>query len=213
MTVEERLKDMIEDRYKTVKNFAEKIGVPATTVYTALNKGVANARGTTLMPIVAELGIDPKWLVQNQIVAVRSDESDFVDVPVYGSIAAGTPIEMIEADELHPIPTPMKDRYPESFLLRVKGNSMDRILPDGALALVDPCEEATADYQPYAVCVNGFDATVKRVHRLNNGFELLPDSTDPTYKPTVYDYGEPGTEAVTIIGRVVWYTLPFDWGF
>lgn len=40
-----------------------------------------------------------------------------------------------------------------------------------------------------------------------------PDSTDPTYRPTVYDYGEPGTETVTIIGRVVWYTLPFDWGF
>ena len=67
--------------------------------------------------------------------------------------------------------------------------------------------------QPYAVCVNGFDATVKRVRTLSNGFELVPDSTDPTYKPTVYDYGEPDTETVTVIGRVVWYTLPFEWRF
>ena len=61
------------------------------------------------------------------------------------------------------------------------------------------------------MCVNGYDATIKRVRRLQNGFELAPDSLDPTYKPTVYDFGEPGTDTVTIIGRVVYYVLPFDW--
>lgn len=139
--------------------------------------------------------------------------SAFFDVPVYGAIAAGTPIEMIETEGTFPIPAAKHEQYPDAFLLRVDGESMNRILPNGCYALVDPCEEVDRDNQPYAVCVNGFDATIKRVHKLNNGFELVPDSTDPTFKPVIYDYGVEGTETITPIGRVVYYVLPFDWDF
>ncbi len=140
-------------------------------------------------------------------------ESAFVDVPLYGSIAAGTPIEMIESEGTSPVPRKKREQYPGSFLLKVQGDSMDRILPNGCYALVDPCDDVDHDGQPYAVCVNGHDATVKRVRKLNNGFELVPDSTDPTYKPTLYDYGVEGTETITVIGRVVYHVLPFDWSY
>lgn len=135
------------------------------------------------------------------------------EVPLYGKIAAGTPIEMIEVEGHHVIPRSIADSYPDAFLLKVEGDSMNRILPNGSYALIDPCSDVERDNQPYAVCVNGFDATVKRVHKLNNGFELVPDSTDPTFKPVIYDYGVEGTETITIIGRVVYYVLPFDWSF
>lgn len=88
---------------------------------------------------------------------------------------------------------------------------MNRVLPNGCYALVDPDDREPVDNQAYAVCVNGYSATVKRVRRLANGFELVPDSTDPTYRPMVYDYGVEGTDEITVIGRVFWYTLPFDW--
>lgn len=148
-----------------------------------------------------------------QGVKVTSSVNLFVDIPLYGAIAAGTPIEMIEVEGTHPVPKKVVDQYPESFLLEVKGESMNRILPDGCYALVDPCEDVERDNQPYAVCVNGFDATIKRVKKLNNGFQLVPDSNDPTYAIETYNYNEPGTETITIIGRVVYYVLPFDWGF
>lgn len=137
----------------------------------------------------------------------------FVDVPLYGSIAAGKPIEMIEVDETHPVPAKVMNKYPDAFLLKVKGRSMDKVLPDGCYALIDPCEEVERENQPHAVCVNGYDATIKRVRNLANGIELDPDSTDPTFKPSVYDYADENTEEITIIGRVVYYVLPFDWGF
>lgn len=137
----------------------------------------------------------------------------FVDVPLYGSIAAGTPIEMTESDGTGSISARKHAEYPDAFLLKVEGESMNRILPNGAFALVDPCDDVERDMQPYAVCVNGYDATVKRVRKLNNGFELVPDSTDPTYKPILYDYGTEGTDTVTVIGRVVYYVLPDDWTF
>lgn len=136
-----------------------------------------------------------------------------VDVPIYGSIAAGTPIEMIETDSTFPLPKEIYEKYPDAFLLKVQGDSMNRILPNGCYALIDPCTIVERDNQPYAICVNGHDATIKRVRVLNNGFELIPDSTDPTYKPRVFDYGEKGTEVITVIGRVVYHVLPFDWSY
>lgn len=211
--IEDEIKEIIDYRYGSIPKFAKLIGVSPQTIYTALKKGLSGASVATVMPIVAELGLDPVWLLNNRLIEKDNYMPDFVDVPLYGSIAAGTPIEMIEVEDTHPIPSEVHERYPDAFLLKVKGESMNRVIPNGCYVLVDPCDVVDAEMQPYAVCVNGFDATIKRVRTLSNGFELVPDSTDPTYKPTVYDYGEPGTETVTVIGRVVWYTLPFEWRF
>lgn len=142
-----------------------------------------------------------------------SNGSLFTDVPHVGSIAAGTPIEMMEIEDTQPVPTKVMEKHPDAFLLTVEGHSMDRILPDGCYALIDPCDDIEHDGQPYAICVNGYNATIKRVKKLANGFELAPDSTDPTYKPKIYDYGEEGTEQITVIGRVVYHVIPFDWTY
>lgn len=139
--------------------------------------------------------------------------SGWIEVPLYGSIAAGTPIEMDAADGTHEIPAKVHERYPDAFLLKVEGDSMNRIIPNGSYALVNPCKEVIHNGKPHAVCVNGYDATIKRVNQLNNGFELVPDSTDPTYTKEVYNYNDPKDEKITIIGEVVYYVLPFDWGF
>lgn len=143
----------------------------------------------------------------------QQHSDDYTEVPLLGRIAAGMPMEMMEVENSFPIPSAVYDLYPRAFLLTVDGESMNRILPNGSYALVDPCETVELDGKPYAVCVNGYDATIKRVRCLSNGFELVPDSTDPTYHAAVYDYGIEGTETITIIGRVVWYCVPFDWEF
>lgn len=54
---------------------------------------------------------------------------------------------------------------------------------------------------------------MKRIRRLEDGVELIPDSSDPTYSPTTYNFNEPQTDPVTVIGEVVYYVLPYDWGF
>jgi len=140
---------------------------------------------------------------------------EMADVPLFGKIAAGTPLDMGDPvnwpDSFFPIPATLRDSYPYSFLLQVEGESMNRRLPNGCYALIDPeRKEPVIDNRAYAICVNGYDATIKRVHKLENGFELVPDSTDPTFHPKVYDYGKPGTDRITIIGEVVWYSVPFD---
>lgn len=163
--------------------------------------------------LASVFGVKKSEIIGDTSVGNLYSDSAFVDVPLLGSIAAGTPMEMVETEETHQVPVKVMEKYPDAKLLKVSGNSMNKILPDGCYALVDPCDDVERDNQPYAVCVNGHDATIKRVHKLDNGFELVPDSTDPTFKPHLYDYGVPDTETITVIGRVVYHVLPYDWTY
>lgn len=111
------------------------------------NAGMANTRTELTDKIYRKLNIDwdsAKLDNFRGLKVKKPNASDFVEVPLYGSIAAGTPIEMIEVDETHPVPAKVMDKYPDAFLLKVKGRSMDKVLPDGCYALIDPCEEVGA---------------------------------------------------------------------
>ncbi len=125
--------------------------------------------------------------------------------PLYGSISAGQPLEMLPVQEYVDIPVAVAKRYPKAFLLKVNGDSMSRCILNGYLALVNPVKtfDASCDGCVFAVCVNGGDATVKRIHLLHNGVELQPDSTDPTFAPYVIDFSK-SDESLRIIGQVVW---------
>ena len=215
-TLEDAIRRLIKEKYESVPKFAELIDIPASSVYSALDRGMKNTRTELTDKIYRELNID--WdtasLTDFRGLKLKNQTSaNFVNVPLYGSIAAGTPIEMIEVENVHPVPAKVCQKYPDAFLLKVEGESMNRVLPNGCYALIDPCSDVTQDMQPYAVCVNGYDATIKRVRKLNNGFDLVPDSTDPTYAVQTFNYNEEGTETITVMGRVVYYVLPYDWSF
>lgn len=140
-------------------------------------------------------------------------DEGYTEVPVYGAIAAGTPIDIIDVEGTFPIPRKLREKFPHAFLLKVEGESMNIDFKDGSYVLVDPCDTVEHNGQPYAIAVNGDTTTVKRVKKLGNGFELMPNSTDPTYRSVVYDYGIEGTETITVIGRVVWDVKPMSWTY
>lgn len=212
--LEDALRVVIREKFGSVNAFADKIGIPANSVYNALNRGMANTRTELTDTIYRALNIDWDSAKAPDFNGLKikgeAGGSGWASVPLYGSIAAGTPIEMMSVDDTFVIPREIEARYPKSFLLKVVGESMNRVIPNGSYALINPTKQ-TVDGKAYAVCVNGFDATIKRVRTLANGIELRPDSTDPTIKPMVFDYADPDVETVTVIGEVVWYVVPFDY--
>lgn len=152
--------------------------------------------------------------VSSDYILMQEDDIDgdgYVDTPIYGEIAAGTPIDMTEIDATFPVPVKIRDAHPNCGLLRVEGDSFNRSIPNGYLALVDFDQKEPNERDAFAVCVNGYTATIKRVKKLANGYELTPYSYDPTYLPMVYDYNRDDTDEITIIGKVVWATMPFDY--
>ena len=101
----------------------------------------------------------------------------------------------------------------DTFQLTIEGNSMNRALPDGCYTLIGPHEDMKRNRRPFAVCTNGCNATIKHVRKPNNGFQLVPDSSNSTHPIKTYNYSESDTETIAIIGRMAYYVLPFYWSF
>ena len=194
------------------RDLADALGISKGTV------GAWEAQGSTPnMPTMERLanyfGVTVGQLFTEGMRDPRNDGAyTSKQLGVFGHIAAGKPIDMERADFAFPCPTRLLAKHPRAFYLKVDGDSMNCVLPDGCYALVDPdmCEPIV-NGRAYAVCVNGNAATIKRVRSLANGVELIPDSYDPTYRSQVFDRGVEGVETITIIGRVVWYTVPLDY--
>lgn len=184
---------------------------------TSWERGRTEPDGDTLIQLCKIFGAqigdfyykDPHY--EYAVISTSGDDDGYIDIPIYGEIAAGVPIEMAEIDDTFPVPRKIVDKYPESGLLRVVGDSYNRSIPNGYFALVSFADKEPNEHDPFAVCVNGHCATIKRVKQLANGFELIPNSYDPTYVPKIYDYNKEDTDEVTIIGKVVWATMPFDY--
>ena len=211
---EREVRDAIKEQFGSVAEFARIANVSYSTLSSLLAKGsFSTSHHDTVTRVAGTLEVDPSWLMRGKLVSLSARSKGYEEVPLFGSIAAGQPIEPHETDERFPVHRELMERYPGAFMLRVSGTSMNRILPDGCYALVHPCSSVEHQGQPYVVTVGSAKATVKRVNVLGNGLELVPDSTDVTWRPQVFDYGEPGGEEVRIIGRVVWYCLPFNWRF
>lgn len=213
-TVRNNLRTLVNYE-QSPKAFAEKIGATKQAVNNWVNG--SNAPDIELIAKIANIyGIPLSAILEGDLSKgnfkppVRS--SEWVEVPLFGSIAAGEPIEMESVDNTFVIPSAIRKKYPKAFLLKVEGESMNKKLPNGSYALINPTDDII-DGNAYAVCVNGYDATIKRINKLENGFELMPDSTDQTFKSKIYDYGVEGTETITVIGEVVWCVYPFDYSF
>ena len=207
--LEDDVRKLILERYRTLKSFAKAIEIPDRTLYSALSKGLKNTTFSTIIPICAALDIDPMDIA-NEKLTYTSGARKPVFVPLYGSITASRPEVPDTAQDSFPLPAELHAAYPKAFMLRIKGNSMNRILPNGYLALIDPCTTIDVSGQIYAVAIDGQEATVKRVLLHDNGLTLCPDSSDPTYKPKLYDYGVRDTPRVSAIGRVVWCCSPIS---
>jgi repressor LexA len=208
---EDIIRDKIVSEYGSLRKFAEAINVPNTTLHTTLERGIRATNSVdVVLRVFKELNLDVDAFVGG-MVRKRDSDTDYIDIPIYGSIAAGTPIEMVEVEDYYRVSFDIRGKYPNAFFLRVEGESMNRRLPNGCLALIDPDQKEAVGSYAYAVCVNGHDATIKQVRLLNNGAELIPDSYDPTYQREVYNYNENAEDIVTVIGRVVWYAVPLDY--
>ena len=202
--LEDNVRDLMCDRYGSVKAFADTIGMPSRTLYSALEKGLGRTSLSTIMPICKGLGLSPEDVFYKRFVPSPAEGAPFL-VPVFESVTARKPMQPQSAAAFQPISARLHTVYPDAFLMRVKDDAMDRLLPDGALVLVNPCEKIEASNQFYAVAIDGREAAIRMVEILNNGLRLNPYSHDPTYQKVVLDYNDPDTPPAHVIGRAVWF--------
>lgn len=119
---------------------------------------------------------------------------------VIGVVPAGVPLEAIE-DIIGEIEYPSRFEDKEVFALQIKGDSMNKVLPDGSIGLFEKTD-VLENGQIGAILVNGYDATVKKFYRLTDSYVLEPLSFNPDYQPIVI---KDGTDPVSIVGKLLWY--------
>lgn len=196
----------------TQKEVSAKTGIPLGTIR-RWEQGQNDPDLNSLIQLIKLYGVPLESILEIEVAGDnsvnRNRNSRMMSAPLLSRITATTSIEAITSDETYDNPSDIYERFPQAFLLKVEDDSMNRVLPNGCYALINPCQEASKPMKAYAVCVNGFDATIKRVKPLSNGYELIPDSIDPTYRPQIFDFNEIDTQPVSIIGEVVWYLVPF----
>jgi repressor LexA len=175
----------------SVREIGEAVGLSSpSTVHSHLNALVAAGyiRRDPTKPRAIEV-IDPGHSDAGfQRAPVR-------DVPLVGRIAAGSPI-LAEQDieEIYPLPTELVGNDPV-FMLNVRGDSMvDAGVLDGDWVVVRRQPEAR-DGQMIAALVDGEEATVKRLQRMDG--RVILKAENPDYPPMVFSDG------VQILGVVV----------
>jgi hypothetical protein len=67
LTVEDKLKEMIIENYKTIQEFANVCKMKYTTVMSILSRGVLNANVQNIFTICQTLGLDPEEMAQGRL--------------------------------------------------------------------------------------------------------------------------------------------------
>lgn len=135
------------------------------------------------------------------IPLVQKETPYYYMCPVYGQISAGQPNWAEECIEgrLPLDPDLMGIVNPEEhFFLRVNGESMNKVIRNGAFALIHK-QDMVEDGEIAVVLVNGYDATLKKFTRQGDMIILEPQSDDDNFKTQVYDKTTP----IKILGKYV----------
>lgn len=132
--------------------------------------------------------------IEQKIIA----DKEIVRLPIIGVIRAGQPILAVENIEGHHIIERrfLKTGY-EYFFLRVVGDSMNVIAPEGSLVLVRR-QDSVDNGDIAIVLIDGQEATIKKFFMHGDYVTLMPMSTNKNHQPQIYDTKE---IEIKIIGK------------
>lgn len=123
-----------------------------------------------------------------------------VRIPVFGSVAAGIPIEAITDIEDYEEISEALAKTGEFVALKIKGDSMTPLMIECDTVIVRV--QDTADTGDIAVVmVGGSDATCKKIRRTADGIVLI--SINNAYDPMFFTNAEIESLPVRIFGKVV----------
>ena len=137
-----------------------------------------------------------KWLEKESANPVLSEaERDIVEIPIFGRVAAGTPLLASQNIEgTLPIPTRMVHNF-ECFALRIIGSSMIGVgILEGDYVVVR--RQTVADPGDIVVALVEDEATVKRFFIDGDQVRLQPEN--PSIEPSIFNVNE-----VMILGKVI----------
>ena len=92
-----------------------------------------------------------------------------------GAVHAGEPIEEIPDEDVVMVPAHVKEAHPDAFVYKVRGDCMDRVVPDGYDVVADPSVPPTRGSIVVAEITPG-EALMRRWYKGTDTLMLCADS-------------------------------------
>jgi phage repressor protein C with HTH and peptisase S24 domain len=222
----EQVKRLRKERKMTLAALAAKVGSSAGNLHN-IESGKSKPGADALLVLARALGVSTDYLLTGQDPPARLspdelpqprvvfsnalDQSagesgqrteDFRAVPlVEDAVAAGA--ARVVSDQIEGwawVYAPLLGKRKNLVAVRIKGNSMDPVLPDGSVAVVDRDDRKVVRRGLYVVRLDG-GCTVKYVARDGADLVLIPENRNEHHETRI-----PAREgeAEPIVGRVVW---------
>lgn len=198
----QRFSELISESSFEVPEVAKMLDISVATAY-RYQKGESVPK-IPFVKCASELfNVNPLWLMGYDVLKEKKQsngkEKNIYLCPIYGKIAAGEPNWAEEClDGYLPVqPKIMNIMSPEEcFFLRVNGESMNKVIKNGAFALIRRTD-FVENGEIAVVLVNGYDATLKKFTKKDDVIVLEPMSDDPSFTTQVYTKETP----IKVIGK------------
>ena len=213
--LEDKIKELIIEKYGSVRQFALKIDVPYTTIDSILKRGIDNSNVSNVIKMCKALNISiDKTIENNELISnlnfdnaeLTSLSTDIVQIPLLGKIPAGIPLEIIEdkyAVDTIDIPKEWLKGNHKYFALKIEGDSMEPDYLDKDIIIFKQANDCTSG-QDCCIRINGFDATFKRVRKQENGIMIIPlnENNSTGFISTFYSKEDIEQMPIEILGVV-----------
>lgn len=198
MTSGQRITKLRKERDLQQKEVAAAIGMNRI-VLNRIELGKRPLRDDEAVALADFFHVTTDYLLKG--VTAQPRDKKGVRIPVLGRVVAGIPIEAVEEILDYEEITPELAATGEFFALQVKGDSMLPKLEEGDVVIVK--KQADVETGDIAiVLVNGDEATIKQVKKVDGGIMLYGFNPD-VYEPHFYSNQQIEELPVRILGKVI----------
>ncbi len=194
-----KIEEKLERLFEYVKNYQDFNGYPPTVRDICKDLQIkSTATAHYYLEKLSQKGLIIKNDDKKRAITVKSNKN-FFEVPLVGTVTAGTPILAVENfEDYYPLPLEFKSSD-TIFMLKVKGDSMINAgIFNGDKIVVK--KQETASNGDIVVALIDDSATVKRFYKKENYFVLHPENDE--MDDIILD-------SVSILGVVIGLTRKF----
>ncbi len=177
----------------SVREIGVKVGLKSTaTIHARLRK--LEEHGKIIRDSSKNRSIKVVGMEKENISRIESVSDKYIDVPVYGNVAAGIPITAIdEVNDTFPLPISYA-KNKDLFMLKVTGESMiNAAILDGDMIIVSK-QQTAMNGDIVVALLDNENATVKTFYKEEGHIRLQPEND--TMEPII-------VKDVKILGKVI----------
>ena len=191
------LKELRKNKKITQARLAEMLGVSRSTI-SMWEIDESQPDNDTLVKIAGIFDVSTDFLLGQEPKSTPKRKG--IKIPVLGRVQAGIPFDAIEEILDWGEISPGRAATGEHLGLRVRGQSMEPRILEGDVIIVRKQEDVDSG-DTAIVLVNGYEATVKRIKKSEDGIALIPNN--PAFDTIFYSNREIVELPVQILGKVV----------